>query len=58
MKTINFVVSIILLIAIPGFYPLLKVINPIKQYDEKALSELFFPAFEKLHCKRGNTPHA
>ena len=25
---------------------------PIKQYDERALSELFFPAFEKLHCKR------
>ena len=25
---------------------------PIKQYDERALSELYFPAFEKLHCKR------
>lgn len=25
---------------------------PVKQYDEKALSELFFPAFEKLDCKR------
>jgi hypothetical protein len=25
---------------------------PIRQYDERALSELFFPAFEKLHCKR------
>ncbi len=24
----------------------------IRQYDEKALSDLFFPAFEKLHCKR------